>query len=250
MRRVGPLVLVGVLAYGIFLAALVPARYLYGWVAPHMHEVAMGGVAGSLWSGRAARVVVNGRDLGSADWQLRPQALLLGRLEYQLRWGGELGQGTARVGDGVIGSAYVRQLHAELPASGLAKLFGSDMPVKLGGALRAHLKRVSFGARWPDAASGEILWEHAEVMEPVAMALGGFKMQLENAKDGIRGVIKDSGGPLQVQGVATLAGNGSYRLTATLKPRGPKGQQLRSELQLLGPPDRNGRYSLALSGSL
>lgn len=251
MRRAAPLALVGLLAYVLFLVGLVPARYVYGWVAPHVHELALGDVAGSLWTGRAASVVVNGRDLGAADWQLRPQALLLGRLEYQLRWGGDLGQGQARVGRGVIGNAYVRQLHAELPAAALAKLFGSNMPVELGGAVRADLKRVSFGSRWPDAASGEIVWEHAQVLDPVAMDLGGFTVQLENAKDGIRGVIKDSGsGPLQVQGEATLSANGSYRVTATLKPRGAKGQQLRSELQYLGPPDANGRYPVALSGSL
>ncbi len=250
MRRAGPLLLVGMLAYLLFLGTLVPARYVYGWVAPRLHEVALGGVAGSLWSGRAARIVVNGRDLGGANWRLRPQALLVGRLEYQLRWGGDLGQGRARVGRGLVGRPYVHQLHAELPAGALADLFGAGVPVGLGGALRADLKSVRFGSRWPDGADGEVSWEHAQLRDPVSMDLGGFVVHLETAKDGIRGVLKDSGGPLQVQGQVTLAGNGSYRVTATLKPRGPQGEQLRSELQYLGPPDARGRYSVALSGTL
>ncbi|MEJ2645960.1 MAG: type II secretion system protein N [Gammaproteobacteria bacterium] len=250
MRRAGPLALVGLLAYGLFLVGLVPARYVYGWVAPHVHELALGDVAGSLWSGRAASVVVNGRDLGAADWQLRPQALLLGRLEYQLRWGGDLGQGQARVGRGVIGNAYVRQLHAELPAAALAKLFGSNIPVKLGGAVRADLKRVSFGGRWPDSASGEVVWEHAQLSEPVSMDLGAFTLQLEDAKNGIRGVVNNKGGPLDVRGQATLDVNGRYEVTAKLRPVGPRSDQLRSMLEYLGPRDARGRYSLALSGTL
>lgn len=250
MRRAGLLVSIGVAAYLVFLAVLAPAGDLYGWLAPRLPAVALSGVDGSVWAGRTARVIVSGRDLGAAQWRLHPGALLLGRLEYRLRWSGQMGEGRTLVGHGVVGRPYVRQLHAELSASRLAALLGASLPVSVGGALHADLKSVSFSRGWPAAASGNVTWEHARLMEPINVDLGTLVLRLKDAKGGIQGVLSNQGGPLQVHGQVSLAGAGNYQLRATLKPTGAQAGKLRSVLRYLGPPDAQGRYSLVWSGVL
>lgn len=250
MRRAASLALVGVAVYLAFLVALVPARDVYGWLALRLHGVALGGVDGSLWSGRTARVIVNGRNFGTAQWRLHPAMLLLGRLEYQVRWSGQMGAGRGLVGYGVLRGSYLRRLQAELSASRLAAVLGASLPVSVGGALHADLKSVRFSAGRPTAASGLVTWKHAQLIEPIAVELGGLAVRLHSAKGGTQGVLSSQGGPLQVHGQVSLAGDGHYLLRATLKPTGAHAGKLRSALQYLGPPDAQGRYSLVWSGVL
>ncbi|MGH8135088.1 MAG: type II secretion system protein N, partial [Steroidobacteraceae bacterium] len=74
MARKGLLVAAGVAAFLVFLIAMVPATVLTRWLPP---GIAVAGLNGTIWSGRASSLGLRGRDLGAASWSCRPWPLLV-----------------------------------------------------------------------------------------------------------------------------------------------------------------------------
>jgi hypothetical protein len=75
------------------------------------------------------------------------------------------------------------------------------------------------------------------------------------AADGLKpgtpltGVLKDTGGPLEVAGTVKITPPRSYELTGTAKPRPEAPPELRNALQMLGPATPDGSHALSLAGS-
>jgi len=81
-RRLG-YALLAVCAYLVFLIAQLPAAQLYGWLKPRAGApLQLYQVSGSPWNGRAAAADIGKTRIEEPAWVLRPQALLLGRIEY------------------------------------------------------------------------------------------------------------------------------------------------------------------------
>src|SRR6185312_13620685 len=67
-----------------------PAHWALPLLQPSLHGLRLQQVDGSVWNGRAEQVLAsNGRDLGRLQWQLSHRALL-GRVEVQLDFDGQL----------------------------------------------------------------------------------------------------------------------------------------------------------------
>ena len=82
MAKRGAYIAAGLAAFLVFLIAMVPASQ----VARHLPSgVALDGLSGTIWSGRAGAVRVAGRPLGALQWSCRPWRLVL--LEWSCRIG-------------------------------------------------------------------------------------------------------------------------------------------------------------------
>ena len=73
MKR-GAYVAAGVAAFLVCLVAMMPAQQLASRLPA---GVELGGVDGTIWSGKARSLAVNGRALGALDWSCRPWRLLV-----------------------------------------------------------------------------------------------------------------------------------------------------------------------------
>ena len=64
------------------------------------------------------------------------------------------------------------------------------------------------------------------------------------------GRLRDIDGPLSLQGQARLSSDGSYEFSGTVATHGGASPDLQQALQLLGPPNAQGRYEFSLAGTL
>ncbi|WP_019570478.1 type II secretion system protein N [Thioalkalivibrio sp. ALE11] len=181
-RRLWPLAIVFLIALAGALAVRAPAA---SWAAgaERLGLVPAGvrwdSLQGHPWQGQATGVVAPMGELGDIRWDLRPTALLRGRVALDLAWepprGGHL-RGTGVVGPGTRG---IRELEGELPASTLNHL-DTDIPLLLDGTLRAHGAALQVDRSGGTVtAGGSLQWMEAAAGVPRPVPLGEHQATLE-----------------------------------------------------------------------
>lgn len=241
------LTLAALALWSVFLLVALPAQHLLGWFGGA--RIAAQGVAGSLWSGRAERLAIDGLAFGPLVWKWRPQSLLAGRIEFQCFVQSERGGGELRLGRGLGGALAARAVQLTLPASTLGRQLRIPL-VTLAGDFQVDIAELVSDAGRITSLDGRIVWQDAQVLQPNPLPLGTLTAQLALREGNVVGTLGDQGGPLELGGEIALAADRTYRLDALLKPRGAADPQLRQALGLLGNPDAQGRYRLRYSGTL
>lgn len=241
-------VLAGLALLGVFLVITLPASHLLGWFGGG--RVAAQGIDGTAWRGRVERLAIDGFVFGPVVWQLRPLALLTGRIEYQLFVQSGNGGGELRFGRSLFGSTRVSAAQLTLPAVEVGRQLRVAM-VTLAGDFHIDVAELSLADGWVDALDGQALWQAARVLQPDPVPLGTLQMQLGLREGRIVGALGDDpGGPLELAGEFVMGADRQYQLDALIKPRASADPQLREALGLLGNPDAQGRYRLQYSGTL
>jgi general secretion pathway protein N len=242
----GAYIAAGVAAFVVFLVAMMPATQLARRLPT---GIALAGVGGTIWSGQARSLTVQGRALGAFRWSCRPWRLLL------LQWschatlappGGEVsGELRGDFGDEIVGE----EIAGRLPIS----LFeGIATPRGWTGELELDISELRLVARRPAAASGTLYLRSLRAPGPGGQALGDFELVVGEGTVGgaaLNGRLRDLGGPLHVRGAIELAADGSYLLTGDAAPGPGAGPAIFDTLGFLGPPDSQGRRPFTIEGS-
>ncbi len=242
--------LLGLLAYLVFLAQQMPASLALSWLQSRFGDTFVAyGVSGTLWQGRIQRLDVAGRSLRDVDWRWLPGEALLGRIGVALY---------ARVDDGYVQAELLRGLDGDLLLRdvdgrlGMPKLLRLvRVPgLKLGGELLLHLERLELDDDGrPVAARGRLAWLQAVTLFPQRLSLGDLQAVLSETDQGLRAQLSDAGGPLVLDGELLLSDAGRYTLELQLAAR-QRNTPLARALRMLGRPDAKGRVRLKQSGSL
>ncbi len=250
MKPVLRYVIFGLVIYGVFVLGMVPASWVYSHgLQSRLGGVALYGVQGTVWQGRASLLTSRGTQLQNLQWDLHPWALLWGRMEAALRFDYQAAPGKTVVGRTVTGNWYLRDADLALPAQRLAPLL--RMPgAELGGKLALRLSSLTVKQGRVTAADGELSWEKAALRKPLEVELGTFAVNLETTADGVSGALMDRGGAVQAQGLLKLQANGQYQLTATFASRNPQQPLITQGLRLFGTPGPDGRVKYSTKGVL
>ena len=103
----------------------------------------------------------------------------------------------------------------------------------------------------PLSASGTINVMDLRLTLGQPLILGDFTAQMSSADpEGIQGVLKDNNGPLMLEGIFSLQPDGRYRFNGQTAVRDTENRALRQAMNLLGPPGKDGRWTLSFSGVL
>lgn len=242
----------GVGAYLAFTLAAFPAGTALRWLAPQSMVAA--GIEGTVWNGRAATLSVGGVTVEQLRWQLRPTALLLGRVAASVE---------ARIPDGFVSAdveasssrVAIRNLRgaASLPA------LSAFLPVRgIRGQASVALESLELVDGWPASIVGELKVASLEATPfmPVGgggmLTLGDYTVTFAPAAEReLAALFVDNGGPLEVSGSVTLDAARAYVLDALVRPRASADQQLVEGLAIMtAEPDAEGRRRLTLTGSL
>jgi general secretion pathway protein N len=248
MARRGLFVAAGVVAFLAFLVAMVPASQLASRLP---RGLSMSGVGGTIWSGRANELAVNGRAVGAIDWSCRPWPLL--KLEWSCAVGlaprgGEVRGNLSGDFDGrnVLG----REITGRLP---IAAFEGMVTPRGWTGELELDVEHLRIENRRPAAASGTIVLRGLHAPGPRGEMLGDFELTVGEGAVGtgaLSGRLRDLGGPLRVRGALELHADGRYLLSGETAPGPGAGPAIFDTLAFLGPPDSLGRRPFTIEGSL
>lgn len=248
MSRKGLLVTGGIVAFLVFLVALVPATVLTRWLPP---DVAVDGLEGTVWSGHASGLALRGRALGAASWSCRPWALLA--LEWSCRVELQPPGGTVSAllsGDFSGKEIEARDLAGQLP---ITNFEGIATPKGWTGLLDLDVTRARIAGGLPQDAEGKIVVRGLKAPGPRGELLGDFELTIGEGSVGtesLSGRLTDLGGPLRVRGTIELRRDRSYFASGEVSPGPGAGPAIFDTLGFLGPPDLAGRRPFTVEGTL
>jgi general secretion pathway protein N len=247
MSRRAKLTAAGVAAFLVFLVAMVPARQLTSRLPA---GIAMTGVGGTIWSGRAASLQVTGRALGALDWFCRPWRLLLAEWSCRVTLRPAGGDVTGDLSGGLDGQVVAQDIRGRLPISAFE---GIATPAGWTGQLDLDIRQLRLVDGRPDDASGTLILRGLKAPGPGGALLGDFELVVGEGAvgtDTLSGRLRDLGGPLRVRGAIELERDGSYLLSGEVAPGPGAGPAIFDTLAFLGPPDDLGRRPFAVEGTL
>lgn len=245
-------VALGVGAYVAFALAKFPAPVAVQWFVPG--NVSVSGIQGTLWSGSASAMSVDGFALRDVRWRVRPLQLLLGRVDAALE---------ARLPEGFISSDVVASPSSirfeNLRGGASLPSLTPVLPVRgMRGQASLELESLEIEGDWPTRVVGELRVTGLEVAPLVSngrqqlVALGDYTVTFADAPPReLAARFVDNGGPLEVGGTVTVDASRSYTLDALIEARAGADEQLVQGLAIMtAEPDAEGRRRLTLTGSL
>lgn len=249
MKRVWPLVALGVGAYLVFAVATLPASLVTSRLGPMGVNTA--GVEGTVWKGRAQVVQVANSNLGSVSWDLHVLALFTARLQADVQLTRIDGFARGVVTASPSGNVRLRNVTASLP---LAALPAGGLPRGWAGTLNLKLADLAVEKGWPTVVNGTV--EVVDLIGPPRKPanIGSYKLTFPdpNAKnvEGLAGALVDTAGPLQISGTLLLKPDRSYQIDGLVATRPTTPRDVADALQILGPPDAQGRREFSMAGTM
>ena len=246
MTRRGKLIAAGVAAFLVFLIAMMPARQLTDRLPV---SIVVGGVGGTIWSGRASGLAFNGRAIGAVRWSCRPWRLVL--LEWSCKVSlSPAGAAVSADLQGDFGGEIVaRDITGQVPISAFE---GLVTPPGWTGVLELDLERMRIVQRRPADAAGTLVLRSLRAPGARGQLLGDFELTVGEGSVGtgsLAGRLRDLGGPLHVRGAIELNRDGRYLLSGEAAPGPGAGPAIFDTLAFLGPPDSQGRRPFTIEGS-
>lgn len=202
--------------------------------------------SGTLWQGACAEMRSGQIALSDLHWTLHPLALLRARLRLELQSDDARAAGRGTLTLHTNGDAEFESLTASLPLQGGL----TPMPAGWSGELDLAIAQARFEGQKLSLIEGTLTVRQLHSERP-ATDLGSFELKFPSPTPGtpIIGSLRDIGGPLALQGSVQLTRGAGYELNGTVAARDPANTDLQQLLQLLGPPDAQGRHEFSLSGT-
>jgi general secretion pathway protein N len=248
MSRRASLIAAGTAAFAVFLVAMIPAAQLSKRLPT---GYAMTGVAGTIWSGQAAELRIEGHPVGAIDWFCRPWHLVMLRWSCRVTLQPLDGQFTADLSGGfdgdVLEAAHIRG------QSPIAAFEGIATPAGWTGRLELDIERIRIVQRRAGEATGKLFVRELRAPGAGGAQLGDFELVVGEGAvgtDRLTGRLSDLGGPLRVRGAVELLSDGRYFMSGEVAPGPGAGPAIFDTLSFLGPPDASGRRPFSVEGTL
>jgi general secretion pathway protein N len=249
MKRLWPLVALGVGAFLIFAVVTLPASIVVSWL--DSSGVYAGGVSGTIWNGRAQVLQVQGVNVGGVEWKLHALPLLTAHANADVKVTRIDGFAQTQLSVGPTGTMSFESLSASLPLSALPP---NVAPGGWAGTVNGRFQQLTLEDGWPTEVNGslEVLDLNGPARKPAKA--GSYRIQFDPAAstaEVLKGTIVDAGdGPLQVNGTIQLKSDRSYIVEAMVAARPDAPRNLVQALEFLGPPDAQGRRQFNTEGTL
>lgn len=249
MKRVWPLVALGVSAFIIFALVTLPASVVLSWLGSA--GINAGGVSGTIWNGRAQVLQVQGAHIGGVEWKLHVLPLFTGHASADVKVTRIDGFAQMQLSASPGGTIRLQGLTASLPLSALPP---GVVPGGWGATLNGKFAQLTLEQGWPTQVEGTL--DVVDLAGPARnpSKAGSYHVVFDPAAstaDVLKGAVTDAGdGPLQVAGTVELKRDRSYKVEAMVAARSNAPRNLVQALEFLGPPDAQGRRQFATEGTM
>jgi general secretion pathway protein N len=247
------LIAVGLAAALSIAIATLPARFLAG----PLTRAGLGAVelTGSVWSGHARGLTWRAAPLGDLRWTLAPSQLLRGRLAANVQLSRPDGDLATRASVSLDGTLRVTDARVNLPVEALSGL-PLGLPRNWRGRLSGQFAEITVRKGWPSTVRGTLDMDDLIAPPPRNMSIGSYHIEMPDPQGAgtpagqLSARVADKEGPFSFEGRFTLGANREFLLEGLLAPRGATPPALQRSLDLLGPPDAEGRRPVSVSGTL
>jgi general secretion pathway protein N len=246
MKRLWPLLALGIAAFVIFALVTFPASVVLSRL--DSAGIAASGVSGSIWNGRAQVLQLGGAHIGSAEWRLQFLPLLTAHAQADVKVTRVDGFANTQLSVGPSGNLKLTGLTASLPLSALPP---NVIPGSWSGTLNGKFAELTLNDGWPTHVDGSL-----DVVDVTGRPgnMGSYRIIFDPAAstaDTLKGALSDAGGgPLQISGTVQLKTDRSYAVDALVATRPDAPRSLASSLEYLGPPDAEGRRQFSMAGTM
>lgn len=248
MSRRASLIAAGTAAFAVFVVAMIPATQLSKRLPA---GYAMTGVAGTIWSGQAAELRIEGHAIGAIDWFCRPWHLVMLRWSCHVTLQPPGGAFEADLSGGFNDEELeARNLRGHSP---IAAFEGIATPSGWTGRLELDIERIRIVGRRAGEATGKLFVRELRAPGAGGAQLGDFELVVGEGAVGtdmLTGRLSDLGGPLRVRGAIELQSDGRYFMSGEAAPGPGAGPAIFDTLSFLGPPDASGRRPFSVEGTL
>lgn len=246
--RVASMVVLGICAYLVFLAATVPARFVAArLLAETQGRIQLLEPIGTLWSGTARAVVTSPAGAVAVDrleWRLLPSRLASMRLAFDVKAALAGIDASLEIGRSPL-AWEARGVRAGGEVTALSALLPLLAPWRPEGTFTASSPSFSWDER---GARGDasIEWRAARVALSDVRPLGSYRAEVRAASGPAQITVTTLEGPLRVAGQGSLAPSGRLDFTGEARGEGAQAGALEPLLDLVGPRRADGSRALAL----
>ena len=245
IRSIRGLSIVAVITVLVALVISFPARVAYKWLGPS--DVALSGLQGTVWSGKADAAMARGVYLRDLSWRFRPLRLFTGKAAYRIEGTPQSGFIEAELAIGFGGALAFSDLTASLP---LAPLAGPLRITGLQGNASLQFERITIEQQVPVEADGALEVSGLLLPRITRAPIGGYRAEFFTQESGIGASIEDTDGAVDIAGSLQLNRDGSYQFLAQVIAKDGAPEGLRRQLQYLPPANDRGQQELRVEGSL
>ncbi|NIL93701.1 MAG: type II secretion system protein GspN [Woeseiaceae bacterium] len=238
-------VVIGLITLVVGLVALFPARVAYHWFAPP--GIAISGIDGTVWHGRADAAVTSGLYVSNLDWTMRPLALFTGKIGYGIEAEAPSGFLKADVTLGAGGHIALSDLTASVSLESLQQVV--RMP-GLTGTMNLRFDRLNLENGLPVAADGIV--EISNLRAPIVnrAPIGGFRAEFFTQETGVVASVEDTNAKLELAGSLSISPDRSYEFIGLVAPKDDTPADMREQMRFLGTANERGQYEVRLQGRL
>lgn len=247
MRARGALLL-GLVAYGAFLVAGLPAAVVTERIAAHAPRVAFADVSGTAWNGSSRVIVKAGAEaaVDRVEWSFQPLRLFTGEAAWAVRAskGGFVAKAVVARS---IGETRVRDLEATGPAGELAPFLALAAAWSPEGTVAIRSDEFAAGSGG-FRGKAQVTWTDAALSLSPVRPLGTWKMDVEGRGAAAEIAVATVKGPLRIAGKGQWAKEGTApeRTSFSGEARAESGREkdLEAILALIGPKRPDGAHAI------
>ncbi|MES9939625.1 MAG: type II secretion system protein N [Candidatus Thiodiazotropha sp. 6PLUC2] len=244
--------LIGVVAYLLFVLIELPAQHVLGWATAGTKQppFTYGTIKGSLWRGKMEAVTVHGIPVDKLKWRFTPTELIFGNIGFDIivNHAGQELEGNIAIGSG--DQIQIEDISGEIPASMIPPMIDLSQ-IGVGGNVSLDVQQLTLTKNQITAVEGEIQWLDSSLKGPFALKVGDLKADLSTGQKGeVKARIKDLGGATSVDGELSLTTDGNFQVKGQIKPGTDSDPRLGSALKAISKQQSDGSYRITYSTRL
>lgn len=242
---------IGLLAYSFFLVSSVPATVVWKY-APIVNNVDVKDLSGSLWSGSAQSVTVQGITVNNVQWDFDLPALLSAKLGMNISVGqarspiyakGQLefnGQ-TLKIDDLFVSSSLEH----------IQTLVDIPVPAQISGHLSLKATQLVLTKAGCASLDGQLNLQQGTVNTPFAqLDIGQINSTLSCNTQKLMAQIEQRSAMFDSKGALELMPNGHYKISSTVKPSESVSKNIVQGLSFMGKDNGEGIYNFDFNGRI
>ncbi len=242
MKKIVLALLFTLLLFAVFMVARMPAQFALQYMPPQS-PVALQGVSGTVWHGKAQNIVYQGSSLGALEWKVHPLSLLLAKLntDFTLKGDGITAVGNASVNKEQDIDLENLRILADAEAIPLPP---SAQLVTPAGKVNANFDAIEVRGGKVMSAEGTVKWKPARITAPAEYDLGELNLKVSGKDGRLKGILSSKNSPLNTNGSLNLEPNGMLKTNIKLSPHAGTPPELRDMLPMAGRQAADGSVTI------